>query len=307
MRAGRSASGMVALAGVGAAVLAGAWVEARAFVLRRVEVPVLPAGQQELRVLHISDMHLMAYQRRKTGFLSDLGRLRPDLVISTGDHVSSAEAIGPLVGALGSLLDVPGVFVFGSNDFTEPTFRNPASYLIRDSTPSGKGGELPWRELRDALTSHGWAFLDNRRTRLKVDGRTIDLRGTGDAHEGRDDYASLAGPPAPDADLTLGVTHAPYRHLLDQMVADGIGMVFAGHTHGGQICLPVNRAIIDNCDLPTSQASGLSTWTSGEHTAPLHVSAGIGTSPFAPIRLFCRPEATLLKLVPRSRQREGTW
>ena len=92
----------------------------------------------------------------------------------------------------------------------------------------------------------------------------------------------------------------PYLRVLDAMVADGLDMVFAGHTHGGQICLPMNRAIVANCDIPLRQASGLSSWSSGGQTAPLHVSAGIGTSPMAPIRLFCRPSATLLRLVPRT-------
>ncbi|MFB9621067.1 metallophosphoesterase [Brooklawnia cerclae] len=301
MSAGRRLGGaLAAVTGLGATVTFGAWVEARAFIVRRVEVPVLPAGQRELRVLHISDMHLMPYQHRKIDFLADLGGLRPDLVVSTGDHASSPEAIGPLVDALGPLLDVPGVFVFGSNDFAEPTFHNPASYLFRNSTPDKAGAELPWWELQAAFTSRGWADLDNQRARLEVAGRTIDLRGTGDAHAGLDDYSAVAGQPSSDADLTLGVTHAPYRRVLDAMVADGVDMVFAGHTHGGQICLPVNRAIIDNCDLPTSQASGLSSWTSEGRTAPLHVSAGIGTSPMAPIRLFCRPEATLLRLTARA-------
>lgn len=289
-----------AVAGLGAAVTAGAWLEARAFILRRVTVPLLPSGQREIRVLHLSDIHLMAYQRRKIDFVSRLGGLRPDLVISTGDNACSAEAMDVLVDALGPLLEVPGAFVFGSNDFSEARFRNPAAYLFSDSSPHEDPVPLPYWKVLDAFTDAGWVYLDNASGRLRVAGRVIDLRGTADAHHGIDNYASVAGPLAADADLTLGVTHAPYRRVLDAMVADGLDMVFAGHTHGGQICLPVNRAIVANCDLPLRQASGLSSWTSGGHTAPLHVSAGIGTSPMAPIRLFCRPEATLLRLVPRA-------
>ena len=76
----------------------------------------------------------------------------------------------------------------------------------------------------------------------------------------------------------------------------------AGHTHGGQVCLPW-RAIVTNCDLDTGARQG--TAPPPRRLAPgdpgsswLHVSAGAGTSPYAPIRLFCRPEATLLTLVP---------
>ena len=291
-----AAGGLLGLAG---AVTAAAWVEARAFVLRRVTVPALPFGSPQIRVLHLSDIHLMPYQKRKLRFVASLGALDPDLVISTGDNVSSAEAIEPLLEALSPLLGRPGAFVFGSNDFVEPTFRNPASYLFGNSTVAKDRELLPTWRVQDAFTDAGWAYLDNASARLSVAGRTVDLRGTGDAHNALDDYSAVSGPLAPDADLTLGVTHAPYQRVLDAMTADGIQMIFAGHTHGGQICLPVNRAIIDNCDLPVEQASGLSTWTTGSQTSWLHVSAGIGTSPTAPIRLFCRPEATLLRLVAR--------
>lgn len=295
--AGATLGGLGAL---GAAVTLGAWVEARAFILRRATVPVLPAGQREIRVLHISDIHLTTYQRRKIDFIRRLGSLQPDLVISTGDNASSPEAMDVLVDALGDLLKVPGAFVFGSNDFVEPKFRNPAGYLFGASSSHSDVKPLPAERLENALRSAGWVFLDNAAGRLEVAGRVIDLRGTADAHLMLDNYASVAGAPADDADLTIGVTHAPYQRVLDAMVADGCDMVFAGHTHGGQICLPVNRAIVANCDIPLDQASGLSSWTSGGRTAPLHVSAGIGTSPTTPIRLFCRPEATLLRLVPRA-------
>lgn len=291
-------SATAAVAGLGATIAAGAWLEARAFLLRRAVVPLLAPGQREIRVLHLSDIHLMPYQGRKRDFVARLGGLRPDLVISTGDNASSADAIEPLLEALEPLLGVPGAFVLGSNDFYEPRFRNPVSYLFGRSEPQQEPTPLPYRRVVDAFEAAGWVYLDNAAGRLAVAGRVVDLRGTADAHAGLDNYASVSGPLGADADLTIGVTHAPYRRVLDAMVADGLHMVFAGHTHGGQVCLPVNRAIVANCDIPLRQASGLSTWSSGGRTAPLHVSAGIGTSPMAPIRLFCRPEATLLRLVP---------
>lgn len=290
--------GLAATVGLGVAVAAGAWVEARAFKLRRVEVPVLPAGQREIRVLHLSDMHAMPYQHRKLDFISKLAGLQPDLIVSTGDNASSADAIEPLLEAMAGLLDVPGAFVLGSNDFAEPRMRNPFGYLFGTSRLHDDVTPLPWWRVHDAFVDAGWKYLDNATGRLEVAGRVIDFRGTGDAHIGLDNYASLAGGKAADADLTIGVTHAPYRRVLDAMAADGLDLIFAGHTHGGQVCLPVNRALTANCDLPLGQASGLSSWSFGGHIVPLHVSAGLGTSPYVPLRLFCRPEATLLRLVP---------
>jgi predicted MPP superfamily phosphohydrolase len=71
-------------------------------------------------------------------------------------------------------------------------------------------------------------------------------------------------------------------------------LVMAGHTHGGQLCLPFYGALVTNCGLDRSRAKGPSRWGANMQ---LYVSAGIGTSPFAPVRFCCRPEATLLTLI----------
>ena len=84
--------------------------------------------------------------------------------------------------------------------------------------------------------------------------------------------------------------------MLDGFAADGYDLVLAGHTHGGQLCLPGYGAIVTNCGVDRSRVRGASRW--GAHMR-LHVSAGLGTSPYAPVRFCCRPEASLLELVPR--------
>jgi predicted MPP superfamily phosphohydrolase len=158
----------------------------------------------------------------------------------------------------------------------------------------------------------GWTDLDNVRTDREVGGTWIEFVGTDDAHIGRDRYAVVAGPASASAALTLGVTHAPYLRVIDPMAADGAALIIAGHTHGGQLALPIHGALVTNCDLPTSRAKGLTRWWPGagdpgaapSSAAPadaswLHVSAGLGTSPYAPVRFACRPEATLLTLVAR--------
>lgn len=298
------------VAGVGTGVAASglAWglTEANAlFTLRRVAVPVLPSGSDPIRVLHLSDIHLMPYQHRKRSWLSTLAGLEPDLVVNTGDNISSPDSLDPLFDALGRLLDVPGVFVFGSNDYTAPVFRNPLVYFAGPSKASDKPrDELPHEQLRDRFTGAGWLDLNHHTGVLEVAGRRLAFRGTDDAHLQRDDYSLVAGPPDPDAVLNLGVTHAPYLRVLDDMVADGLDMVFAGHTHGGQVCIPFKGAIVTNCDIDPARVKGLSTHATDspdgvEHTAWLHVSGGLGTSPFAPYRVACRPEATLLTLTAK--------
>ena len=76
-------------------------------------------------------------------------------------------------------------------------------------------------------------------------------------------------------------------------------LILAGHTHGGQVCVPGYGALVTNCDIDTRRVKGVSQHTADGHTAAMHVSAGLGMSPFAPYRFACRPEASLLTLVAR--------
>jgi len=288
----------------GAACFAyGALIESRSFRLRRTCLQVLPPGSESIRVLHISDLHLLSRQATKLRFMAALAGLEPDLVVNTGDNIAEAEALEPLLHALGRLLEVPGVFVFGSNDYTGPEAKNPLGYLRKHTGRDGVHTDravLPTEELRAGLAAHGWHDLDGHRASITVRGLTLELRGTDDAHLGLDDYSLVAGPRAAGTDLAIGVTHAPYRRVLDAMTEDGVELILAGHTHGGQVCVPGWGALITNCDLPASQAKGASVRRSANGSSWLHVSAGLGTSPYAPYRFACPPEATLLTLGPVS-------
>jgi len=293
--------GLAGAAGLGYA----AGVEARWFAVRRVGVPALPPGHRPLKVLHVSDLHLTPGQGRKRAWVRRLARLEPDLVVNTGDNLAHPEAVPAVLDAFGDLLDVPGVFVLGSNDYFAPSLRNPLRYLLPDdgqrNTHSPK---LPFGELRAGFEGRGWVDLTNRRSSLSVAGTRIAFAGVDDPHLGYDDLVAVSGPADPDADLRMGVTHAPYLRVLDQFAGDGYETVLAGHTHGGQLCLPFYGALVTNCDLETARVKGLHRHpaTAGvERPGPsswLHVSAGLGTSPYAPVRFCCRPEATLLTLEP---------
>jgi len=282
-------------AAVAGAGLAYAMWEARQFRLRRVDVPVLESGEKPLRILHISDLHLVPGQQAKIDWVGSLATLQPDLVVNTGDNLAHLDAVPAALDTLSPLLDLPGVFVMGSNDYYGPRVKNPLGYFRADTTPKRFGALLPWRDLRDGFLAAGWDDLDNLRSSRKISDRVIEFVGTDDAHLSYDRYDDVAGPPDPSAELTIGVTHAPYLRVIDEMTADGIPLIFAGHTHGGQVCLPGVGALVTNCDLPRSQAKGLhrrdASW--------LHVSGGLGTSPFAPVRFACPPEATLVTLVQR--------
>jgi predicted MPP superfamily phosphohydrolase len=302
---------MLGLTAAGLGVLGWAsLVERNAFALRRFTVPVLPPGSPDLRVLHLSDLHLLPRQKMKAQWVNDLDALKPDLVISTGDNIAGPNAVPAVLDAYGPLLDRPGVFVLGSNDYFGPMLKNPLRYLTRNHASGlGTTQRLPTRSLIQGLSRGGWLDLTNRRETLEVNGLTFEFVGVDDPHLNYDRLDLVRGSADPDAALTVGVSHAPYQRVLDAFTADGAGLLIAGHTHGGQVCVPGYGALVTNCDIDTGRAKGLSRWWVGaghtpsseapEDAAWLEVSAGLGTSPTAPVRLACRPEATLLTLVAR--------
>jgi predicted MPP superfamily phosphohydrolase len=291
----------------GAAVIGYASVvERNWFALREQEVPVLPPGADPLRVLHVSDLHLTPGRHRLMAFVRSLASLAPDLVVNTGDSIASAEVIGPLLDSLGPLLDVPGVFVYGSNDLYSPKPKNPARYLWRTSAGDHDRDEpdLPWEKLGAEMAAAGWLDLNNRRGKLTVSGLDIAFAGVHDPHAERDRYDLVAGPADADAGLRLGVLHSPEPAVMDRFAADGYDLLLAGHTHGGQLCVPGFGALVTNCGVDRGRVRGLSLHPQvspdNGKTAWLHVSGGLGTSPWAPARFACRPEATLLTLTPRA-------
>ncbi|MFI8069755.1 metallophosphoesterase [Streptomyces sp. NPDC086033] len=297
------------IAAVGAAGLVySAGFEARSFRLRRVTVPVLPSGMRPLRVLQVSDIHMVSGQRKKQRWLRSLAGLRPDFVINTGDNLSDPEGVPEVLDALGPLMEFPGAYVFGSNDYYGPTFRNPARYLYEKAQGRhGLNGNAaavgvihnPWENLRDGFEAAGWQNLTNTRGMLKIEGVSVELTGLDDPHIKRDRYTEVAGGPSSAADFSMGVVHAPYLRALDAFTADGYPLILAGHTHGGQLCLPFYGAFVTNCDLDTDRVKGLSTHEAEGRRSYLHVSAGCGTSRYTPVRFACPPEVTLLTLVGR--------
>ncbi len=292
----------------GAAVSAYARWEASSYRIRRLTAAALPRDADPLRIMHLSDLHMTPRRRRLQDWVATLAELRPDLVVVTGDFLSHRDAVDPVVRALEPLMfSAPGVFVLGSNDYFAPRPINPFAYFAGPSDLHPDRAELPWRDLVDRIGTAGWQHLPNARTLISAGGLRIDVRGVDDPHIERDDYTLIAGSADPAADLSLGVAHAPYLRVLDAMAADGVDVALAGHTHGGQVCLPGYGALVTNCDLDRRRARGLST-----HARPLmefaphdrdemvlHVSGGLGTSPYAPVRLACPPEATLLTLAPK--------
>jgi predicted MPP superfamily phosphohydrolase len=266
-----------------------------AYQLRQESLPLLPSGAGQIRILHFSDLHLTPSRTREIADIKSWAALKPDLVISTGDFLAHRDGVEVALNALNELLDIPGLYVFGSNDYYGPRFKNPLSYLKSDDGKRRVGEKLPIEQFDSELKRRGWINLNNSRSSIKINGITIDVRGTDDAHLELDDYKKVVGKAS--GDISIGVTHAPYKRVLDAMGQDGLNLIFAGHTHGGQVRLPWfggSRSLTTNCDLPNWRSRGL---TKLPNQPFLNVSAGVGYSPFAPIRIFCPPEVSLVSLI----------
>ncbi len=323
----KALAGAGATVGAGLAALTWSLFEARRPVLRRVEARCLAAHEEPLRVLHISDLHLTARTSARVRWVRALARLAPDMVVNTGDNLSFANGLEPLREALEPLKAFPGAFVMGDHDYHSTVFKPPTRYLRKDprtaDSPEDRAalGVLPWEDVRD-LQAESWVDLGNARGVVTVKGRSIELVGVDDPHADNDRFPAEAPKVSGTADgarpmlsssglpFRMGLAHAPYQRVLAAMLEDGVDLALAGHTHGGQLCVPGFGALVTNCDIDRARASGLSSWPEAvpgghlvEGPAPdgsllLHVSAGLGTSPFTPVRLACPPEATLLTLLP---------
>jgi predicted MPP superfamily phosphohydrolase len=305
-RTALTALGAVGAVAVGSAVW-GIGIERYLFTLRRHELRILPADASPIRVLHLSDAHMAPWQHRKQQWIASLADLEPHLIINTGDNLGHEEGIRGLRRAFAPFRGIPGFFVHGSNDHTAPSPRNPLKYFMGPSNIKVTAEPLDTQSL-DAFLSDdlGWAHLNNTVGTVDVEGLRIDAFGVSDAHRHWDHLDALPDQleelrgEGDEADLTLGVTHAPYRRVLDAFTGLGADMIFGGHTHGGQVRIPGYGALVANCDIPLRQARGLSEWSRGGRTIPLNVSAGLGHSIYAPVRFACRPEASLITLLPEA-------
>jgi uncharacterized protein len=255
----------------------------------------LSAGRlaQELTVLHISDTHLRLGQKKLIDFLEGLPArvgTTPDLVVATGDFIENNSGIEPAITMLARLEAKLGRFyVLGSHDYYQSTRPGFARY-VTGARPKPKAPRADTEALEQGLQEKGWTSLTNRSVTVDHPGGKIRMSGVDDPyiHRHKTDHIERVRGEA----LALALVHAP--DVVSEWALAGFDVIFGGHTHGGQMRPPLLGAIVTNCTLPTGLASGLNrvgkSW--------LHVSPGLGTSHFAPIRLNCRPEVTLLRITP---------
>ena len=267
-------------------VLYGTLIEHSWYRVRRYRLDILPAGgpgPDSLTVLHLSDLHFVAHDAKKARFLASLPPA--DVTVVTGDFLAEPDAVETVVSAVEPVRGrLASWFVLGSNDYFAPMPLNYLAYFRRHrKQPRGRAPDLVAQ-----LTGDGWSDLTNVRREVDLDGLPVELLGLDDAHIRWHD-SRVAPRTAPDR-FGIAVMHSP--DSAPETAALGYPLMVAGHTHGGQVRMPVAGALVTNCSMPRRLVSGLIRMGG----TVLHTSPGLGTSKFAPFRFFCRPEATILEL-----------
>ncbi len=270
-------------------IVYGVAIERRAYRLVRRGLAILPAdGPEVVTVLHLSDLHFVTDDPRKHAFLASIPRA--DVTVVTGDFLAEPAAVETAVAAVrGTRGRLASWYVLGSNDYYAARAVNPLRYFVRTSRRKPRHGRRGRSdELRALLTADGWNDLTNRRDELDLGGLAVELLGLDDAHIRRQDLR-LAPRRSPSR-FGIAVMHSP--DSAPEVAACGYPFAVAGHTHGGQVRLPLVGALVTNSHLPRRLVSGLIRMGGSF----VHVSPGLGTSRYAPFRFLCPPEATLLEL-----------
>lgn len=291
-------------AGLGVACVAyGTLIERRWYVQRRDAVTAFDESKTQhldsarkadvLPILLFSDLHFRPGQEHRLNFVIEMAKqARPQLIVSAGDNLEHADGIEPVIATHRAIAEAAPnatcIAALGAHDWYGPTRKlNPFRYFFdKQTVHKGEGERLDTDRLIAGLRESGWRVPVNGQGVFDTPMGLVHYSVVDDPHIGREDLSAVAAPPPEEATLSIGITHAPYKRVLDHFVANGAGLLLAGHTHGGQVRVPFYGALVSNCDLPPAQARGVSTFKG----VPLIVTAGLGHSTYAPFRFACRPE-----------------
>jgi hypothetical protein len=256
-------SGLVLLAD--AAVVEPNWIT----IGRSIEyVPALPRRSRDLVVAHLSDLHVARLGFRERRAIAVLREARPDLILISGDLVRGPGSVPALEAFLGALRAPYGVHVvWGSHDHRDGVTNEAGVLAIRRS---------------------GAVLLNNASRRVGEPTGRVHVAGVDDPVTGHDNLRrAMRG--VPRRDVCLLIAHTP-------AIAASIGnwdidLLFVGHTHAGQVRLPLVGALY----LPWGTRGFAEGWFDTPGGARMHVSRGLGWS-WIPVRFFCPSRIDLITL-----------
>jgi predicted MPP superfamily phosphohydrolase len=261
----------LALNGAGALALLsahGLLLEPRSIVTETISLPMkkLRAGQK-LNLVQISDLHIEKFGAYHQDVIRRVNTPQADVILITGDFIGEKRNLAAVRDFLQQLKASHGIFAVQGN----------WEYW----------GRVEGENLQRAFSNWGVELLINQRRDIQIGELSLSIAGL-DYPSATDALTALHRRMDP-ARLNLLMSHVPAfeHHRLD----DRIDLILAGHTHGGQIRLP----LLPPLHLPRFSDPFVDGLYHVGPGIPLYVTRGVGTSAL-PLRLFCPPEITRLTL-----------
>ena len=255
------------------------------FRLEHLHIPC-PALSTPLRILHLSDTHLMPGDKAKQRFVQRVTDADYDFVFLTGDIAEVPEAELLVPGLLSRPPRYGAYAVLGNHDHLRMTRREQWAEFITQQLAHRRYCDT--EAFRRNIEAGGrWKVLINETASHDLDGRQLVIAGVDDPHTNHGDLQKTMHR-VKQADVLVGLVHVPTD--LASFSQRGFHLVLSGHTHGGQIRLPLIGALRTQCDLPTKYARGLHYV---ERTA-VHVSQGLGAGLSVRARFLCPPTAYVI-------------
>ena len=228
--------------------------------------PLVPAPFEGFTILHLSDLHCDMSEAAMARLAELLPTLAYDLCVLTGDY--RGETFGPF----------------------EPTIAGMREICARlKGDVYGVLGNHDTILMVPALEAMGVRMLLNEAVALERSGQRVHIAGIDDAHFYRVDNIEKAAAGIPPGEFSVLLSHTP--EIFRQAAHADFDLLLAGHTHGGQICLPGGTAITLDSVLPRRMGAG--SWVHNEMAG--YTSVGAGSS-VVPVRFNCAPEVTLHRL-----------
>ena len=237
--------------------------------------PNLPMAFDGYRIVHLSDLHLDFLPETTERVLALLDGCRADLCLFSGDYrvrrsKHYLQIMEPMARICGAISVPDGYYaVLGNHDCLE---------------------------MIESFEAMGINVLVDQSVKIRRADQTLTLSGVDGRYVG---FRHLEGPKRtlePLSDFAIALTHAP--DLVESMQARGYSLYLAGHTHGGQICMPGGRPIMSNVDAPRAYIKGR--WQAGDMQG--YTNSGVSVSSL-PVRFNTRGEVATITL--RRRPRSG--
>ncbi len=227
----------------------------------------LPKAFNNTRILLMTDLHIDGIEQLSERIVTAINKIDYDFCILGGDYS----------------------FKYKHNNVVRTKMKELTKLLCEKSRVFAILGNHDRYEIAQLLNDCGVEMLINESLCLEKNGDSIFLSGLDDCHYYKADDLALADSNIEDGAFKIMASHSP--ELYQQASRAGYSLYLAGHTHGGQICLPSGFAVVTNVTTPGKMVKGI--WKYNGMNG--YTSRGVGSTD-VPVRFFCPPEMTIINL-----------